>query len=85
MLAGWLFWSKAIQRAYDKRHEGQPSKVQLNDAIFALHAAFISFFTLAQVMLEHCDTRALCLAVCVIYRRLTRRFTMVSADPIVVP
>ena len=47
--AGSLFWSKSVQRAYDRRHKGQPNKVQLNDAVFALHAAFISFVTLAQV------------------------------------
>ncbi|CAM9109643.1 unnamed protein product [Ectocarpus sp. 4 AP-2014] len=45
-----LYWSKSIQRAYDKRHAGQPNKVQLNDAVFALHATFVSFFTLAQVV-----------------------------------
>ncbi|CAN0453740.1 unnamed protein product [Ectocarpus sp. 12 AP-2014] len=39
-----------MQRAYDKRHAGQPNKVQLNDAVFALHATFVSFFTLAQVV-----------------------------------
>lgn len=47
--AASLFWSKSVQRAYDRRHKGQPNKVQLNDAVFALHAAFISFVTLAQV------------------------------------
>ncbi|CBJ29077.1 conserved unknown protein [Ectocarpus siliculosus] len=45
-----LYWSKSVQRAYDKRHAGQPNKVQLNDAVFALHATFVSFFTLAQVV-----------------------------------
>lgn len=46
---GSLYWSKSMQRAYNKRHEGQPNKVQLNDAVFALHATFVSFLTLAQV------------------------------------
>ncbi|CAM9228110.1 unnamed protein product [Pylaiella littoralis] len=45
-----LYWSKWVQREYGKRHAGQPSKVQLNDAIFALHATFVSFLTLAQVV-----------------------------------
>lgn len=47
--AGSLYWSKWVQREYSKRHAGQPSKVQLNDAVFALHATFVSFLTLAQV------------------------------------
>ena len=47
--AGSLYWSKSMQRAYNDRHAGQPNKVQLNDAIFALHATFVSFLTLAQV------------------------------------
>ncbi|CAM9311806.1 unnamed protein product, partial [Hapterophycus canaliculatus] len=45
-----LYWSKSAQRAYDRRHPGQPNKVQLNDAFFALHATFVSFVTLAQVV-----------------------------------
>lgn len=48
---GSLYWSKSAQRAYDRRHPGQPNKVQLNDAFFALHAMFVSFVTLAQVIL----------------------------------
>lgn len=48
-VTGSLYWSKSVQRAYDKRHAGQPNKVQLNDAVFALHATLVSFFTLAQV------------------------------------
>ncbi|CAM9111846.1 unnamed protein product [Ascophyllum nodosum] len=45
-----LFWSKAVQRAYDKRHEGQTSKVRLNDVFFTLHAAAISIVTIGQVV-----------------------------------
>eukprot|EP00903_Cladosiphon_okamuranus_P006785 g6613.t1 len=45
-----LYWSKSMQREYNERHAGQPNKVQLNDAVFALHATFVSFLTLAQVM-----------------------------------
>ena len=47
--AGSLFWSKAVQRAYDRRHEGQSSKVRLNDVFFTLHAAAISIVTIGQV------------------------------------
>lgn len=45
-----LFWSDSVQRTYDKRHAGKPNKVQLNDAVFAIHAAFISSVTLAQAL-----------------------------------
>lgn len=40
-----------MQDSYDRRHAGQPNKVQLNDAVFALHAVFISSVTLSQVLL----------------------------------
>ena len=55
---GSLYWSKSMQREYNKRHAGQPNKVQLNDAVFALHATFVSFLTLAQVRRRRAARRA---------------------------
>ncbi|CAM9536620.1 unnamed protein product, partial [Sphacelaria rigidula] len=47
-----LFWSWTVQASYDKRHAGKPNKVQLNDAVFALHAVFVSSVTLGQVRID---------------------------------
>ncbi|CAM9382867.1 unnamed protein product [Discosporangium mesarthrocarpum] len=45
-----MVWVEPIRRSYRARHQGRDSQVELNDAIFALHATAITAVTLMQVV-----------------------------------
>eukprot|EP00929_Paragymnodinium_shiwhaense_P119133 TRINITY_DN91008_c0_g1_i1.p1 TRINITY_DN91008_c0_g1~~TRINITY_DN91008_c0_g1_i1.p1 ORF type:complete len:316 (+),score=35.77 TRINITY_DN91008_c0_g1_i1:47-994(+) len=48
-----LYWIPAIQDEYRARHDGHSSAVQLNDVVFAGHAACVTLITLVQIALYY--------------------------------